>query len=406
MAENISKKDLIFPAQFFWGCATSAHQIEGGLNNDWTQWEKSPQRLADLEKKQLDPLDFISGAAANSYLENNADIACLKELNANAYRFSLDWSRIEPEEGNFSLEALEYYKNFIKKLRANNIEPFVTLWHWPIPVWLKDKGGFENREIVSYFKKFVELTANYLNEEVNFWITLNEPMVYASQSYLVGEWPPQKKSFLAMHKVINNLARVHKEAYQVIKSIDADNKVGIAKHNMYFEAGNGALVNKILKYGADWWWNFRFLDKIKNYQDFIGLNYYFHNFINYGFSKQFSYEKKSDIEWGLHPEGIYYLLKDLKKYKLPIYITENGLADRGDNHRAWYIEEILKNVHRAISEGVEVKGYLHWSLIDNFEWAAGFNPRFGLYEINYQTYERVSRPSAKFYADICKNNRI
>ena len=209
-----------------------------------------------------------------------------------------------------------------------------------------------------------------------------------------------------MYRVINNLMAAHKESYKTLKSIDNNNQVGIAKHNMYFEAGPGLFVNRLLKKIADWWWNFRFLDKIKNYQDFIGLNYYFHNFVNYGFGKQFSYDKKSDVEWGLYPEGILHLLNDLKKYNKPIYITENGLADQGDQYRSWYIQEILKNVYQAIQDGVPVKGYFHWSLIDNFEWAAGFKPRFGLYEINYQTYERIARPSAKFYADICKNNRI
>jgi beta-glucosidase len=397
--------DKIFPPQFFWGSATSAHQVEGGLNNDWSKWEKSEKRLADLKKKQQDPFDFISGAAANSYIENNADIKCLKELNCNSYRFSVDWSRIEPEEGKFSEEALEYYRDFIVKLRAHNIEPFVTLWHWPIPLWLSAKGGWENKEIVNYFKKFVEKTTTHLNTEVNFWVTLNEPMVYASQSYLVGEWPPQKKNPVSVYRVINNLVAAHKTAYDVLKKIDNNNQVGVAKHNMYFEAAPG-LINKILKGLADWWWNFRFLDKIKNHQDFIGLNYYFHNLINYGFSKQFSYEKKSDLEWGLHPEGIKFVLGDLKKYNKPVYITENGLADHGDQHRAWYIKEILTNVHAAIEDGVAVKGYFHWSLIDNFEWAEGFKPRFGLYEVDFKTYERKARSSAEFYADICKNNRI
>jgi len=397
--------DKIFPSQFFWGCATSAHQIEGGLINDWSQWEKSDMRLADLAKKQQDPLDFISGIAANSYIENNADINCLTELNNNAYRFSVDWSRIEPEEGQFNQEALEYYRDFIIKLKAQGIEPFVTLWHWPLPLWLSAKGGWENQEIVNYFKKFVAKTVTYLNTEVNFWITLNEPMVYASQSYLVGEWPPQKKNPLLMYRVINNLITAHQESYKILKTIDSNNQVGVAKHNMYFEAAPG-FINKILKRLADWWWNFRFLNKINKQQDFIGLNYYFHNYINYGFSKQFSYNKKSDLDWGLHPEGINFVLQDLKKYNKPIYITENGLADHGDQHRAWYIEEILKNVHEAIGAGVPVKGYFHWSLIDNFEWAEGFKPRFGLYEVNFGTYERVARNSAIFYADICKNNRI
>ena len=360
----------------------------------------------DVLTDENSPLDYISGTAANSYLNNNADIACLKELNANAYRFSVDWSRIEPEEGQFNEEALDYYKKMVKKLRLQGIEPFVTIWHWPLPLWLRDKGGWENREIVGYFKKFADKIAGHLNEEVNFWITLNEPMVYASQSYQSGEWPPQKKNLWSFWRVINNLARAHRAAYEVLKKTDQDNKVGIAKNNMYFEAANGALVNRILKKCADWWWNDRFLNKIKGYQDFIGLNYYFHNYINYGFGSIYSYEKKSDLEWGLYPEGIYHLLKDLKKYGLPVYITENGLADKGDQHRAWYIKEVLANIHRAIGDGVAVKGYLHWSLIDNFEWSSGFHPRFGLFEVNYQTYERQARPSAQFYADICKNNRI
>jgi beta-glucosidase len=400
------KNNLIFPSGFFWGCATSAHQIEGGLINDWSEWEKSQERLAYLNKNQLNPSDFISGTAANSYIENNADIACLKELNANAYRFSVDWSRIEPEEGKFNAEALEYYLQFIKKLRAHGIEPFVTLWHWPIPIWLKNKGGFASYDIAEYFKKFVAYTAKYLNEEVNFWITLNEPMVYSTMSYFNGEWPPQKKNPLTMWRVINNLIRAHNKAYDVLKSIDKNNKVGIAKNNAYFEAADNTFINKTLKALADWWINNRFLNKIKDHQDFIGLNYYFHNYVNYGFGKAYSYEKSSDIKWGLHPEGIYYVLKDLKKYHKPVYITENGLADNGDEQRAWYITEILKNVHRAISDGVDVKAYLHWSLIDNFEWSQGFIPRFGLYEVNYQTFERIARPSAQFYADICKNNRI
>jgi beta-glucosidase len=401
-----SDTELNFPPHFLWGCTTSAHQIEGGLINDWTEWETSPQRLAELQAKQRDPVDFISGVAANSYLENNADIACLKDLHVNAYRFSVDWSRIEPQEGKFDELALEHYRDFLKKLRANRIEPFLTLWHWPLPLWLKAKGGWENPEIVGYFKKFVARTASYLNEEVNFWITLNEPMVYSAQSYLRGEWPPQKKNYFAWRRVVNNLAAAHNEVYPIIKALDSNNQVGIAKNNIYFEAAGNTGINKLLKRWADWWWNCRFLDKIQDHQDFIGLNYYFHNFVNYGFGRPFAYEKKSDLDWGLHPEGIYHLLKGLKKYHLPIYITENGLADKGDQHRSWYIREILTKVHQAISEGVNVKGYFHWSLLDNFEWAEGFHPRFGLYEVNYQTFERTPRPSAQFYAEICRTNRL
>lgn len=395
----------LFPKQFFWGCATSAHQIEGGLINDWSEWEKSQKRLKELEKNNLNPKEFISGQAANSYVDNNADIVCMRNLNLNAYRFSVDWSRIEPQENVFDEKALNYYLDYIKKLRGHGIEPFVTLWHWPIPLWLRDKGGWESKNIVEYFDRFVKKTVSYLNSEVNFWITLNEPMVYSSLSYFNGEWPPQKKSLWALNRVINNLIKAHRNSYDTIKNIDSNNRVGIAHNMVYFESDN-KIFNRILKRTANWWINNRFLNRISDKQDFVGLNYYFHNKINGWFNRPHDYERKSDLGWGLHPEGIYYVLKNLKKFGKPVYITENGLADRGDQHRSWYIKNVLENVHKAIAGGVDVRGYFHWSLIDNFEWAHGFHPRFGLYEVDYQTFERKGRPSAEFYADICKNNRI
>ncbi len=399
-------QSLQFPDNFLWGCSTSAHQIEGGLVNDWSEWEKSPSRLQELKDKQLDSLDFISGAAANSYENNNADIDCLKRLGANVYRFSLDWSRIEPAPGEFDEAVLEYYRNLAIKLKAKGIEPFITLWHWPLPLWVRDRGGWENKETAVLFQNFVLKTVAYLDKEVNYWITLNEPMVYASQSYIAGEWPPQKKSRLLAWRVINNLATGHLLAYVAIKKINSLNQVGLAKNNMFFEASGGKLINKFLTIIGNWWWNFRFLDKVVRELDFIGLNYYFHNLVDKGFGRPHIYEKKSDLGWGLHPEGIYETLVGLNRYKKPIYVTENGLADKDDRHREWYITEIVRNMHRAISEGVDVRGYMHWSLIDNFEWAYGFQPRFGLYEINYRTYERIARPSAYFYANICRRNGI
>ena len=401
-----SAPELDFPPGWFWGCSTSAHQIEGGLVNDWSKWEQSEKRIRDLKSRNLDPQDFISGHAANSYEESNADIACMEEIGLNAYRFSVDWSRIEPENGVFDEGALDFYLDFIKKLRAKKIEPLVTLWHWPLPVWVRDLGGWESKKTIEYFTRFTKRVVEYLNPEVNFWITLNEPVVYSTKSYLTGEWPPQKKSIFACEKVLANLVRAHRQAYDIIKKIDQNNKIGIAKHNIYFEAYKNQPINKILKKFADWWWNERYLNKIDDKQDFVGLNYYFHNELKFGVNNNYHYEKISDIGWGLHPEGIYYLLKDLKRYNKPIYITENGLADKGDQHRTWYIKEILKNVHKAVVENVPVKGYFHWSLIDNFEWAQGFSPRFGLYEVDFKSFVRKPRSSAFSYQDICKHNRI
>lgn len=403
---DLESQEKIFPKHFFWGCATSAHQIEGGLINDWSEWEVSHKRLQALTQKGFDPTEFISGKAANSFEESNADITCLKRLGVNGYRFSVDWSRIEPQEGVFDSEALNFYLTFIKKLRANRIEPFVTLWHWPVPLWVKEKGGWESKEIIPYFARFVEKVAVHLNSEVNFWTTLNEPMVYSANSFLTGIWPPQKKNPLSYLRVIKNLIAAHRSAYDVLKHIDANNQIGIAKHNIYFEQASGSIINTVLAKTANWWWNLRFLFKIEDKQDYIGLNYYFHSYVQNGFKPMYAYERVSDLNWGLMPKGIFHLLADLARFKKPIFILENGLADKGDQHRSWYIKEILGYTHQAIEHGVDVRGYFHWSLIDNFEWAEGFHPRFGLFEVDFKNFARTPRPSAIFYADICRRNRI
>ncbi len=394
-----------FPKGFYWGAATSAHQIEGGLTNDWTEWETSSPRQQELRQKGLHPEDFISGHAANSFVEFNADIRCLVELGVTAYRFSVDWSRIEPKEGEFDETALRYYKSCVQKLRAHGIEPFVTLWHWPIPIWMRDKGGWKTKEIIKYFSRFVKRVVQALGEDVTFWVTLNEPMVYSSMGYIKGHWPPHKKNPIAYLRVIRHLEQAHREAYCVIKKIYPQSQVGIAKHNIYFEAYKNFLPHRIAAFFADWWWNQRFLRAIQAASDFIGINYYFHSLVRIGGAKHV-YERESDLGWGLHPEGMYHVLKKVAHFGKPIYITENGLADRGDQHRSWYIREVLQHVHRAIKDGVDVRGYFHWSLIDNFEWAEGFHPRFGLYEVDFKTFERRPRSSAEFYADICTHNRV
>lgn len=397
---------LIFPKNFFWGAATSSHQIEGNLTNDWSEWEISTDRIAALRNAGKDPERFISGRNSDSYGNNNANIACLRELGANSYRWSLEWSRIEPREGEFQEDVLEHYRDFCKKLRAHGIEPFVTIWHWTNPLWIRDMGGWESKKVLPYFERFVEKVANYLGEEVTFWITINEPQVFSSMSYLNGEWPPQKKNPLSYLRVLNNLNVAHKRAYDVLKKINPQNQVGLASHNIYFEPKHNSLMNRLIANGFDWWWNDHFLDRLKAHQDFIGLNYYFHSVVHYGKKEEHPYERYSDLAWGLYPEGIYHVLKSLKKYNKPIYITEAGLADKDDAHRAWYIKELLAQLHKAIDDDVDVRGFFYWSLIDNFEWAYGFEPCFGLYAVDYQSLERSPRPSATYYQSVIARNGV
>ncbi len=409
-----------FPKNFYWGSATSAHQVEGNNHNDWSIWEiENAERLAkeaekkfghlqnwaEIKEEAQNPQNYISGRACNHYNRYEEDFDIAKSLRHNAHRFSIEWSRIEPEEGKFNEKEIEHYKKVIKALRSRGLEPFVTLWHWPIPIWLKNKGGWQSRKITDYFERYVEKIVFALKDDVKFWITLNEPEIFSSMSYLKGVWPPQKENPISYFLAIRNLIKAHRKAYQIIKKIQPDAQIGIAKNNIYFEeAGKG--VDFILKKIIDWWWNFYFLNKIKNHQDFIGLNHYFHNRIkNFKFNQNEN-KKISNMGWELYPEGIYYVLKDLKKYNKPIYITENGLADAKDENREWFIKESLENIHKAIQDGIDVRGYFYWSLLDNFEWDKGFWPRFGLVEIDYETMERKIRKSALEYAKIIKDSAI
>jgi beta-glucosidase len=222
--------------------------------------------------------------------------------------------------------------------------------------------------------------------------------MYLAQSYLLGLWPPQKKSWLAGLKVFRNLIGAHKTAFNIIKSYHPEAQVGLAENNVYFEGSWSFL--------AHWWVNQRFLDLAGWRMDFIGLNYYFHSKIK-GFKYNQNENKElSDMGTELYPRGIYHVLKSLRKYKKPIYITENGLADARDEKRAKFIKENIFWVHKAIRAGVDVRGYFYWSLLDNFEWDKGFWPRFGLVEIDYETLERKIRPSAYEYAKICKENSL
>lgn len=404
---------------FFWGAATSAHQVEGGNHNDWTEWEtenaKTKTQNAKLRewpnyilKNYPNPLqeeNYISGRACDHYNRFREDFDIARHLGHNAHRFSIEWSRIEPEEGRFDEREIEHYRDVIRALRERGMEPFVTLWHWTIPIWLCDRGGVKSSEFSGHFVRFVRRVVSEYKNEVNFWITLNEPMVYAKISYLEGRWPPQKKNIFSFLRVSKNLIRAHKAAFKAIKQIKPNVQVGIAHNMSFFEIEKNNFLNRILKKFGDWRKNFGFLDAIADHQDFIGFNYYSHYCVNLGFYK-IKTERVSDMGWSMYPKGIYFMLNELKKYNKPIFITENGLADTRDENRAWFITEHLRWMSKAIEGGVEVGGYFHWSLLDNFEWSDGFWPRFGLVDVDYMTLKRTIRKSAYAYTEIIKKNEV
>jgi beta-glucosidase len=420
------KNELLkFPDYFLWGSGTSAHQVEGHNVNDWSQWEVINSKKLAKEARSIhfskmnnashaplweeirnlaeDPENYISGKACDHYTLYARDINLAKQLNQTAHRISIEWSRVEPEEGKFNQDEIEHYRSVIVSMKEHNIEPFVTLWHFTNPVWVRDKGGWKAKESIKYFSRYVQRVVEDLRNNVNYWITINEPMVYAASSYLFGRFPAGEKNPVSFFLAINNFIKAHRAAYEAIKEVHPESQVGIAKSVIYFEAYKNRVFNLLLKKAVDWFWNNYFLNQIKFYQDFIGVNHYFHNRINYGFNKNEN-KKLSDLAWELYPEAIYYSLKDVQKYMKPIYITENGLADAEDNKRSWYIREVLKHVHRAIEENIDVRGYFYWSLLDNFEWHKGFWPRFGLVEVDYNNLKRKIRESAIEYAKIIADN--
>lgn len=409
-----------FPDGFLWGAATASHQVEGNTHNDWTEWEKeNAERLAHESEKAfawnphwskfrdeaINPANYISGNACDHYTRYREDFDILQTLNLNAYRFSIEWSRIEPQEGVFDERELNHYRDMIKELRKRGIEPFVTLWHWTLPVWLTKKGGVLARNFAPLFVRYSEQVAKALGNEVKFWITLNEPDVVASHAYLKGQWPPMQKNWWRYYRAISTLVQTHRITYSTIKRLFPEAEVGIAKHNIWFEAVGNTFVNRFLKRVADYVWNFWMLNKIADTQDFIGLNHYNHHRIDGWFNKNEN-KIQTDFGWEYYPQSLYHAAIELKKYNKPIYITENGIADHDDDLRPRFIEESLTALYQAIQDGAPVRGYLYWSLLDNFEWDKGYWLKFGLVAVDRTTQKRTIRDSARMYGEIARTNTL
>lgn len=403
-----------FPKGFYWGAATAAHQVEGGQHNDWSEWEKkNADRLAreseasfwwnpNWEKfrtEATDPANYISGTACDHWNRYAEDFDILKNLGLNAYRFSIEWSRIEPRPGEFDAAALHHYREMLSALRARGIEPYITLWHWTLPLWLRDEGGILAPHFPERFARYSRKIIETFGNDARFWITLNEPDVVASHAYLKGTWPPQERGMLRYYRALRQLIRAHRLAYQTMKEIFPDSMIGIAKHNIWFEAANTSLVNRFLKLLADRFWNHWFLQNIADTQDFIGLNHYNHHRIDGWFNKNEN-TIQTDFGWEYYPESLYHALVELKSYGKPIYVTENGIADASDTLRQQFIPATLKAMGRAIANGTDVRGYFYWSLLDNFEWDKGYWLRFGLVAVDRVTQVRTIRPSARVYADL------
>ncbi|NPV88027.1 glycoside hydrolase family 1 protein [Coprothermobacteraceae bacterium] len=400
--------------KFLWGVATAAHQVEGGnFNNDWWLWEQQGGiKTGDS-----------SAVACDHYHRYKEDFELIKFLNNNAYRFSVEWSRIEKEEGVFDEDAIDHYVDMLETLREMRIEPVLTLHHFTIPIWLYNKGGFLNEKFPEYFERFVSKVVPYFKPYVRYWITINEPVVIGTMGYIMGWWPPGHKNMKEAFKAVNHLIKAHARAYRLIKEANPDNKVSIA-HNMTlidpFRDWNPldvALANRL-----NYIYNYAILDSLStgrivkpfgNYEhveglldsmDFIGINYYTRVFARFKLKGWFDLAVKgetNDFGQEIYPEGILRVLLSVKdRYGKDVMITEHGTADKADKWRPRVIQDTINLLREARKKGVNVIGYMHWSLMDNFEWAEGYSMRFGLFEVDFDTQERKPRRSAYIYREI------
>ncbi len=421
-----------FPENFLWGSATSSHQVEGNnVHNDWWDWE-----VRGLLQER-------SGMACDHWNLFHKDFRLAGSLHHKAHRFSIEWSRIEPKEGFFDPEALAHYRTVIQALRAEHLEPIVTLHHFTLPIWLAKQGGWASAKTPNLFARYTKKVVEAIGQDVTYWMTINEPEVYVFKSYWLGDWPPGEKSYDKSYLVISHLLKGHVLAYAAIHELSRTlghkaPLVGIAKHMSIFVPCNPkSWKDRMATWLRDTAFNHLFIKALiqgrifypglfrirlphMNTLDFIGLNYYTRDFISHkqGFRIPNIFGDAcpvhhhpdkgtfNSLNWEIYPEGLYHLVKDLWKYKLPILVSENGICTNDDSQRIQFIRDHLTALSRALREGVNVIGYLYWSLLDNYEWAEGFGPRFGLIEVDYPTQKRIIRPSARFFADICKSGQL
>src|SRR3989344_1476774 len=284
----------IFPKDFYWGASTASHQVEGNTFNQWTVWElahakqlakTAPNRLGwlpDWDKvrtKATDPNNYVSGKGVEHYERYKEDIGIAKKLNFNAFRFGIEWSRLEPNEGEWDQEAVDHYLEYILELKQQGLEPFLNIWHWTLPTWFEDKGGFKKRSNIKYFERFIHKIAKEYASELNYVITINEPNVFATFGYVTGEWPPQEKNVVVGAIVILNLVRAHKRAYKILKRKNRRLQIGVASQLANIQAKRPRnIFDEFSVKGMRYAWNWWYLNRIRKYQDFVGFNYYFSDY--------------------------------------------------------------------------------------------------------------------------------
>ncbi|MBI5350499.1 MAG: glycoside hydrolase family 1 protein [Chloroflexi bacterium] len=419
-----------FPKNFKWGAATAAHQVEGGAaDSDWAAWEKLPNKIKENGSAAV-ACDWWNGQRWREDFDRAANDG------QTTHRLGVDWSRIEPRLAIWDEGALDHYREMIKGLRDRGLEPMVTLHHFTNPLWLAERGGWENPDAVIYFERFVRKVVNALKDHVDLWCTLNEINIFAYQSHMDGVWPPEKKDTATCFKVIRQMLLAHAAAYRAIHEIQPTARVGIAHHiqlidphradfapdnwianfqtRVFNESIPHALHTGHLHFPIGKW--NEHLPELANTMDYVGINYYSRRVAAFDLSAAATlfgrtfHEPEAEMDHvnlnELYPSGLHRVIKWADRFKKPIYITENGWGDADESRRTRAMLLHLRNLWSAVNNNFPVRGYYYWSLVDNFEWERGWVQRFGLYELDLTTQERTPRSVAKLYAEVCKTNTL
>lgn len=425
----------VFPAGFLWGAGEDAYQHEGSsFNNDWSRWERSTPAPIDRGARHERGADFW-----NRWRE---DFALAAQDGHNAHRIGLEWSRIEPSRGVYDQQALGRYRDMLRTMKEQHrFTTFVNLWHFTLPLWAADDGGFENPRLMERWEAYVKVCAAALGPFVDYWSTMIDSQIYALTAYMIGEIPPCVSDAKRAKEVYRAMIDTHARAYRVLKATTkapdgTDARVG--QIYFFFDVfRRGFLVDAIIGRTFEGIFNWALLDALvtghvnlflppvhrisevdpsfANTLDWIGVNYFTRAVsafspLSPGYvsgARQTPWTT-SDLDWEIYPEGIYRTLTRVqRRYPgIPLVVTECGIADADDSRRPRFIVDHLAWVHRAIDEGVDVRGFFYWSLTDNWEWKRGPWPRFGLYQVDDVTGERRQRASARLFAAIARSNAL
>ena len=406
--DQVNLEDFTFPTDFSWGVATASHQIEGHNQNNWSKFESE----RGIE---------VSGAACDHWNLWGTDFDLIESLGVGHYRFSIEWSRIQPQEGEWNEEALQQYSEMIDNLLTRGIEPMVTLHHFSHPIWFEEKGGLLNQTNIHYWVDYCERVFTELSDRVTNWCTVNEPEVFSIMGYHMKLFPPGKGSIRKTIRVMKNVVRAHVTVYHSLKEIRPEARIGLAKNVTIFDPlrrwnllhwlttfilnhiWNGAIISAFTKgrmFG-------RRIPKAKGSLDYIGLNYYTHALVSPFIPQTIEvdlpkrpHEIMTEFGYPMYAEGLERSVELLKPLNVPIEITENGVADSEDSLRPEHLKRHLWVISEMLKQGSDIRSYYHWSLMDNFEWAEGYSLRFGLYHVDYQNQVRTLRKSGEIYRNI------